>query len=350
MDGLDVNLDGSYDAPITPFDYAIETTAGSRITVGSSPSKTVTVFNDYTLFGLPSSWAIDGFGFGTTDLDKLQQDYELRYTGVLDTVVNGTDTLIIVGSGGQMATIFSTHPSLGLANHPLNPNPGTNAPFLIRIPFEVWNKDTGKQVNLIFRDREQLPGANPFWAWNPNNRMYAIIINTDYDPNVIIGTGHPMRAEATWIVVFYSTRLVPGDVVSIYYANPFQVGVDTYRFKTTGSTYSSSLAADDVEKINVFPNPYYGVNPQEINKYERFVTINHLPDVATIRIFNLAGQLVRTIEKTTPGQFQRWDLATDSGLPVASGLYIIYVDMPELGRTKILKAAVIQEQQILDRY
>lgn len=350
MDGVEVILNGSYDAPITPLDYEIETTAGSRITVGSTPSRTVTVFNDYTLFGLPSSWSIDGFGFGTTDLNKLQQDYELRYTGVLDTVVNGTDTLIIVESGGQMATIFSTHPSLGLANHPLNPNPGTNAPFLIRIPFEVWNKDTGKQVNLIFRDREQLPGANPFWAWNPNNRMYAIIINTDYDPNVIIGTGHPMRDEATWIVVFYSTRLVPGDVVSIYYANPFQVGLDTYRFKSTGSTYSDNLAADDVNKINVFPNPYYGVNPQEINKYERFVTINHLPDVATIRIFNLAGQLVRTIEKTTPGQFQRWDLLTDSGLPVASGLYIIYVDMPELGRTKILKAAVIQEQQILDRF
>jgi hypothetical protein len=67
-------------------------------------------------------------------------------------------------------------------------------------------------------------------------------------------------------------------------------------------------------------------------------------------VFNLAGQLVKTIEKTDPGQFQRWDLTTDSGLPVASGLYIIYVDMPELGRTKILKAAIIQEQQILDRF
>jgi hypothetical protein len=59
---------------------------------------------------------------------------------------------------------------------------------------------------------------------------------------------------------------------------------------------------------------------------------------------------VKTIEKIAPGQFERWDLTTDSGLPVASGLYIIYVDMPDLGRTKILKAAVIQEQQILDRF
>jgi len=254
-----------------------------------------------------------------------------------------------------MATIFSTVAgAAGLARHPLNPNPGTAAPFLLRIPFEIWNKDTGKQINVIFRDREQpLPTdttSDKNWAWFPNNRSYVVIINNDYDPNTVIGTGSPLRDDATWVVVIYSTRLAVGDVVSIYYANPFQVGVDTYRFNTTGSTYSDDLAADDVEKINVFPNPYYGVNPQEINKYERFVTINHLPDFATIRIFNLAGQLVRTIEKTTPGQFERWDLLTDSGLPVASGLYIIYVDMPELGRTKILKAAVIQEQQILDRY
>jgi hypothetical protein len=354
MDGAEVILNGSYDAPIVPFDYVltpINPDNPSRIAKGSSASKTTTVFADYTLYGLPTSWAIDGYGYGTSDLNKLQQDYEFRYTGVLDTVVDGTDTLIVVGSGGQMATIFGTSAGgSNVANHPMNPNPGVNDPFLIRIPFEVWNKDTGKQVNIIFRDREQSLTANPFFAWNPNNRNYVVIINTDYDSTAIIGSGHPMRAEATWIVVIYSTRLAVGDIVSIYYANPFQVGVDTYRFKTTGTTYSNDRAADDVNKINVFPNPYYGVNPQEINKYERFVTINHLPDRATIRIFNLAGQLVRTIEKTEPGQFQRWDLTTDSGLPVASGLYIIYVDMPDLGKTKILKAAVIQEQQILDRF
>jgi hypothetical protein len=83
MDGVEVILNGSYDAPITPLEYEIETTAGSTITVGSTASRTVTVFNDYTLFGLPTSWSIDGFGFGTTDLNKLQQDYEIRYTGIL---------------------------------------------------------------------------------------------------------------------------------------------------------------------------------------------------------------------------------------------------------------------------
>jgi len=31
-------------------------------------------------------------------------------------------------------------------------------------------------------------------------------------------------------------------------------------------------------------------------------------------------------------------------------LYIVYIELPDLGTTKILKAAIIQEQQILDRF
>jgi hypothetical protein len=366
-DGFEIRLDGSYDAPIVPFDYEItpiDPVNPSRIGTGSAASASTTIFADYTLYGVISSWVYDAFGAGSTNLDTLQQDYEIRYTGILDTMVvtdpgGNIDTLITVVSGGQMATVFGTRAGASnVTNHPFNPNPGVNEPFLIRIPFEVWNKDENRQVNVAFRDREQFfttdTTADKFWSWYPNNRNYVCLFNSDYDETKIIPLTHdladPENAFGTWVVVIYSTRLAVGDVVSIYYANPFQVGVDTYRFETTASTYSDDLAANDVNKINVFPNPYYGVNPQEINKYERFVTINHLPDYAKIRIFNLAGQLVRTIEKTDPGQFQRWDLLTDSGLPVASGLYIIYVDMPDLGRTKILKAAIIQEQQILDRF
>jgi len=115
-------------------------------------------------------------------------------------------------------------------------------------------------------------------------------------------------------------------------------------------TGDKALAQNDVSQINVFPNPYYGVNPQELNKYQRFVTFNHLPKKATIRIFNLAGVQVRTINRENDSQFERWDLKNDSGLPVGSGLYIAYIDMPDVNATKIVKIAIVQEQQILDRY
>jgi len=140
-----------------------------------------------------------------------------------------------------------------------------------------------------------------------------------------------------------------GTVIRINYTKPISTD-DKYTFTAPSVIVSNDLAKEDVEQINVFPNPYYGVNPQEINKYQRFVTFTHLPQKATIRIFNLAGQLVRTIRKDSPEQFQRWDLNNENSLPVASGIYIVHVDMPDLGKTKILKVAIIQEQQVLDRF
>jgi hypothetical protein len=118
-------------------------------------------------------------------------------------------------------------------------------------------------------------------------------------------------------------------------------------------TNNTDLAKAEVEKINVFPNPYYALNPQETSRFVRFVTFNHLPPNCTIRIFNLAGHLVKSILKdaaVNPSQFMQWDLSNQYGFPVASGIYIAHIDMPDLGKTKVLKVAVIQEQEILQAY
>jgi hypothetical protein len=107
------------------------------------------------------------------------------------------------------------------------------------------------------------------------------------------------------------------------------------------------------ENINVFPNPYYALNASETNRFSRFVTFSHLPANCTIRIFNLAGHLVRSIVKdgaSNPTQFVQWDLTNQYGFPVASGVYIAHIDLPDLGTTKVLKVAIIQEQEVLQYY
>ena len=158
-----------------------------------------------------------------------------------------------------------------------------------------------------------------------------------------------------WFCTFARRGPVPfspdktGEVQFIIYANHINTIEDQFTFTATAPTSSKTLAKEDVNSINVFPNPYYGVNSQELNKYARFVTFNHLPNTATIRIFNLAGTMVKVINHNG-SQFDFWDLTNESGLPVASGLYIAYIDMPDIGATKILKIAIIQEQQFLDRF
>ena len=73
-----------------------------------------------------------------------------------------------------------------------------------------------------------------------------------------------------------------------------------------------------------------------------------MPAEATIKIVSLSGVFIRNIVKDPTSQYVDWDLRNTDGLPVASGMYIAYIDMPGIG-TKILKLAVIQETQYIDR-
>lgn len=83
---------------------------------------------------------------------------------------------------------------------------------------------------------------------------------------------------------------------------------------------------------------------------ERFVTFNHLPRKAVFRIFNLAGALVRKLEKDDESQFFRWNLQNGNGRLVASGVYIVHIEMPELGKQKVLKVFIVQGQQIIEYF
>jgi hypothetical protein len=60
--------------------------------------------------------------------------------------------------------------------------------------------------------------------------------------------------------------------------------------------------------------------------------------------------LVKTIVKEDDTQFTAWDLRNQNNLPVASGIYIAHIDLPDLGLTKILKLAIVQEDQFLKIY
>jgi len=129
--------------------------------------------------------------------------------------------------------------------------------------------------------------------------------------------------------------------------------VDVFEFVAPAPTATKATETASADKIGVFPNPYYAFNPAETNRFARFVTFNNLPPKVKIRIFNLAGQLVRTLDKDDPSQFLKWDLTNHATFPVASGMYIAHVTLtqPSGGEvTKVLKFAVIQEQEILNSY
>ena len=109
----------------------------------------------------------------------------------------------------------------------------------------------------------------------------------------------------------------------------------------------TSVAASEIDKINIFPNPYYGSSELEYNSAgEKFIYINNLPQKSVIYIYSLDGILVKKINRNSnspESSLEKWDLKNTEGAFVASGIYLIFVDCPGIG-AKNLKAAIMQNK------
>jgi hypothetical protein len=186
---------------------------------------------------------------------------------------------------------------------------------------------------------------SPYTDATPNPALTGSILSNPY-PVMWFCTIN-RRADNKW-------NEASGSNEFLILANHVNTPSDVFSFKAPAPISSAEMQKASAEKVGVFPNPYYAFNPAEINRFVRFVTFNNLPPRAKIRIFNLAGQLVRTLDKDDPSQFLRWDLNNKDNFPVASGLYIAHVEMTlpadNSTVTKILKIAIIQEQEVPDTY
>ncbi len=177
-------------------------------------------------------------------------------------------------------------------------------------------------------------------------------------------SGNYYTAAASSLQGSLVTPLFPGTVNSLSAAElttdmvgtPVNNNFGYYKFNTAdifSEINNANTAKDALALINVVPNPYYAYSTYEKNRTENKIKITNLPNKCKIKIFTLNGTLVRTFDRDVTGQedltitssdfvhskrvsYQDWDLKNQNGIPVASGLYIIYVDVPGVGE-KILK-------------
>jgi len=87
--------------------------------------------------------------------------------------------------------------------------------------------------------------------------------------------------------------------------------------------------------VKVVPNPYLVHNEWQLSFADRRLKFINLPSDCTIRIFNLNGELVKTIvhNATTPdgsvindaGGDEWWNLLSENRQLVASGIYVFHV-------------------------
>jgi hypothetical protein len=327
-----------------------------------------------------ANWGLEGF------LGAIGWDEPIHYFGLSTTrSLQGnelTEVLIQFAPTDENGNFDPNHPDVsygyrylrGASAPPARPE---FAPFIVNpsggyafqdftksVPFAAYNMDVDPPQRLAVAYHENNVEAGlvdgKYWPGdfnttnNNTTREFGFILKVPYsetpDPSLQIDILNNPFPVMYWLAVNRrgNVAYADEDEFAIFPHRP-NTPADVFEF--TGlkrPDFDASIAKADVAKINVFPNPYYALNSAETNRFVRFVTFNFLPEKATIRIFNVAGQLVRTLEKSDTSQFLRWDLNNQSNFPVASGMYIAHIDMPDVGATKVLKFAVIQEQEVLD--
>jgi len=235
VDGFQLHVDVLYTAPIN---YG--SISDNGVWYGTQ-SYTIGSYFDYGW--ATTARAIDSYGAGTTELNILQRDVKVVWDGEYgDPLENG---FIPVVSGGSQVWIYGARNG-DLANHPSPENPGTGDPFLITVPFKVYDMEVGDepvQISLIIYDRIQAAGTGydgsydgngdgtpEYHAFNPYNRMYTEFLNRPYEETLVDFWSN--EAHLTWNTVWWGAPYSAGDEILFVYSNPIQQGIDTYSFST----------------------------------------------------------------------------------------------------------------------
>ena len=94
---------------------------------------------------------------------------------------------------------------------------------------------------------------------------------------------------------------------------------------------------DLLDNIHPVPNPYYAYSAYETDRLDNRIKIINLPQRATVKIYTIDGTLIRTLVKNNVNTtFIDWDLKNQQNIPIASGMYLMHVNVEGVGE-KVLK-------------
>lgn len=104
--------------------------------------------------------------------------------------------------------------------------------------------------------------------------------------------------------------------------------------------FNAAKAENDLDLINVVPNPYYAFAVgagYERNPLDTRVKVTNLPQRCVVTIYNVSGTLIRQYTKDDPISSIDWDLKNFAGIPIAGGIYLIHVKDQTTGGERIVK-------------
>lgn len=172
---------------------------------------------------------------------------------------------------------------------------------------------------------------------NLSSRTYFYICGTKIYFNYVGTEAYPMN---------WANHPVDGEVWRLYCSGDIVPGAGN-SFMITSTAFS--FGARTLDYIKVVPNPYIVRNPWEVSSDYGELRFINLPDECEIRIYTLAGNLIKTLEhkveataaSAIQGGTEKWDILTDNNQRPASGIYIYHIETPD-GDTKTGKFALIR--------
>lgn len=238
--------------------------------------------------------------------------------------------------------------------------------------------ESGMRLHMAFGENSFLAGDNGAdMIWNPSERIY------DVNGTPVMGGQHPIYVfgyninnnkcpyydgsnnwvydklvegttaaytdvymSLTW--VYNSLKVTSQQHLSSDVKISVRISKEYQEMTTTGDnsgkpkyswsmddiysvTDNSTQLANNLSEIKVVPNPYYAYSAYESGRLDNRVKITNLPYICNVKIYNVGGKLIRSFKKDSPVTYLDWDLKNGKGIPIASGIYLIHVDVPGVG-------------------
>lgn len=263
-----------------------------------------------------SSWSrdkvwrfvVDRFALGLERGTPVPADYRIIITSTKDYVSTAYHTTTLNFKKTNVNFYVEKHVKLtGIDSIDWEPIPFAFGDFSKKNGSGTLNADNSETDWVIFLDYENGGTPSPSWLFKLR---------------------YPSSKETV-----YTLAPQPGDTAFVIINKPF-LSTDIFVFHTRAPSSNSTKIGSDMEKIKVVPNPYISAAPWEprnmftSGRGPRSIHFNHLPNVCTIRIFTISGELVKTIYHKSPvtDGTAEWDLLTKENLSASYGVYVYHVE------------------------
>jgi hypothetical protein len=201
--------------------------------------------------------------------------------------------------------------------------------------YRIWMREAwkGDEFSLIreYNINELNPEASSYWSF-PEYYEEAPVCTLWVEPDSCAAYIEGVRRDSADF--FQNGFPYEFSVTAFSASDPNAVNYECIEANRTGIVYPRKGATSSLSQVRCIPNPYRTSADWEYGGNRRVVFIG-LPDEATIRIYTVSLEHVKTLHHPTPGTRDSdqcsWDLKNEDGSEVAPGVYIYQVEAGALG-------------------